>query len=133
MKTKLIVVLFLSLGIQAQAQLDLKKAASTATALGFDPAKIGKSIMDTLTPKLGLSGGTVSQVSGLVNQFLTNKSGFMNLAQSKPTEYKSKLEGEQKTLFDGLKSSLTPTQMTQFMGMKPAKADASNAISQLFY
>ena len=133
MKTKLIVAFFLCLAIQAKAQLDLKKAASTATALGFDPAKIGKSIMDTLTPKLGLSNAMTGQVSGLVNQFLTNKSGFMGLAQSKPAEYKTKLEGEQKTLFSGLKDTLNPAQYTQLMGMKPVKADASNAISQLFY
>ena len=127
------VVLFLGLGLSTYAQLDLKKASSTAAALGFDPAKIGKSIMDTLTPKLGLSSAVTSQVSGLVNQFLTNKAGFVGSAQSKPAEYKTKLEGEQKTLFSGLKGVLNPAQFTQLMGMKPAKADASNAISQLFY
>ena len=133
MKTILIVALLLCFVSPGYAQLDLKKATSTATALGFDPAKIGKSIMDTLTPKLGLSSAVTSQVSGLVNQFLTNKSGFVGSAQSKPAEYKTKLESEQKTLFSGLKNTLNPAQYTQFMGMKPAKADASNAISQLFY
>ena len=133
MKTILIVVLFLGLSLSTYAQLDLKKASSTAAALGFDPAKIGKSIMDTLTPKLGLSNAMTGQVSGLVNQFLTNKSGFMGLAQSKPAEYKTKLEGEQKTLFSGLKDTLNPAQYTQLMGMKPAKADATNSIGQLFY
>ena len=126
-------MILLFVGIQASAQLDLKSAASTASALGFDPAKVGKSIMDSLTPKLGLSKDVSTQVSGLVNKFLTNKSGFTGLAKSKPAEYQNKLDGEQKSLFSGLKSALNPAQLTQFMGMKPAKADATNAISQLFY
>lgn len=41
MKTIVIAVLFLGLGFQANAQLDINKAASTGTALGFNPAKIG--------------------------------------------------------------------------------------------
>ncbi len=132
---KKIIVLFvaLSMGLNAWAQLDLKKAASTASALGLDPAKAGKSIMDMLTPKLGLSGDQTSKVTSLVNTFLTNKSSFMGLMQSKPTEYKTKFAGEQKTLFDGLKGALKPEQYTQFLGLKPAQTDTANALGQLFY
>ncbi len=133
MKKIIVLILALSAGIQASAQLDLNKATSTASALGFDPVKIGKSIMGTLTPKLGLSTGQTSQVTGMMNTFLTNKSSFMGLLQSKPAEYNTKFAGEQKTLFDGLKGALKPEQFTQFLGLKPAKTDTTNALSQLFY
>jgi hypothetical protein len=99
----------------------------------MDPAKIGKSIMGTLTPKLGLSNEQTASVTGLVNTFLTNKSAFIGLAQSKPAEYKTKFATEQKTLFDGLKGALKQAQFTQFLGLKPAQTDTANAIGQLFY
>jgi len=133
MKKIIVFALLLGIAFTSKAQLDLKKATSTAAALGFDPAKIGKSIMGTLTPKLGLSGDQVSNVAGLINTFLTNKSSFVGQMQSKPAEYKTKFDAEQKTLLGGLKSALKPAQMTQFMGLKPAQTDTANALFHLFY
>ncbi len=115
------------------SQIDLKKAASAATALGFDPVKIGKSIMDQLIPKLGLNGDQIAKVASIINQFLVNKSSYAGLMQSEPSEYKTKFAADQKTLLNGLKGVLKPAQFTQFMGLKPKQADAANAISQLFY
>ncbi len=133
MKNIIILAIALALVTSAHAQIDLKKATATASALGFDPATVGKSIMDMLTPKLKLSSAQTTKVTSLVNTFLTNKSGYAGLAQSKPAEYKTKFAGEQKTLFDGLKGALKPEQFTQFMGLKPAQTDKANALGQLFY
>ncbi len=132
MKIVTFLVLLLA-GTGAFAQLDLKKAASAASTLGFDASKTGKSIMDSITPKLGLTGDQTTKVSGVVNQFLTNKSSYITTAQTKPAEYKTKLEAGQKTLFDGMKAQVTPAQFTKFLSLKPAQADAANSLTQLFY
>lgn len=133
MKQIILLIIILALGTNLNAQIDLNKAASTASAMGFDPAEIGKSIMSVLTPKLKLSTDQTTKVTGLVNTFLSNKSGYMGLAQSKPAEYKTKFAGEQKTLFDGLRGALKPEQYTQLLGLKPAQTDKANALGQLFY
>jgi hypothetical protein len=133
MKKILIVVLLLTSSPALFAQLDLKKATGVASALGMDPAAVGKSIMGSLTPKLGLSSDQTTKVASLVNTFLTNKSTFMGLMQSKPAEYKTKFATEQKTLMDGLKGTLNIAQLTKFTGLKPAQTDTTNALSQLFY
>ncbi|CAN5170010.1 hypothetical protein BH09BAC3_BH09BAC3_31520 [soil metagenome] len=127
------IVAFLLASITTYAQMDLKKVASTAAAAGFDPAKIGKGIMDSLTPKLGLSADQSNKVSGVVQQFLTKKSGFVAEAKTSPDSYKAKLATEQKTLFDGLKGNLKPEQYTKFLGLKPAQTDTANSLAQLFY
>ena len=124
---------FLLVTTGAVAQLDLKKATSTVSALGFDPTKTGKGIMDSLTPKLGLSGDQTTKVSGIVNQFLTNKSGYIATSKTKPAEYKTKLETEQTATFDKMKGALSPEQYTKFLGLKPAQTDTANALTQLFY
>jgi hypothetical protein len=126
-------LLFLLSTTIASAQLDLKKASSAASALGFDPAKTGKGIMDSLTPKLGLSSTQVTSVSGIVNQFLTNKSSYIATAKTKPAEYKTKFDAEQKTMLDKVKGAITPDQFTKFLGLKPAQTDTANALTQLFY
>lgn len=126
-------VLAILFSASAFAQIDLKKASGTATALGFDVNKMSQSIMSSLTNKVGLSSAQVTKVTPLVSQFLTNKSSFISIMQSKPAEYKTKFEAEQKTLFDGMKGQLTPAQYTQFLGLKPKQADAADAMSQLFF
>ena len=132
--TKIItILLFLLASTTTYAQLDLKKAAGTASSLGFDPAKIGKGIMDSLTPKLGLSSDQTTKVSGVVQQFLTKKSTFVAEAKTSPDTYKTKLATEQKPLLDGLKANLKPEQFTKFLGLKPAQTDTANSLSQLFY
>ncbi|NOT76078.1 MAG: hypothetical protein HOP08_14220 [Cyclobacteriaceae bacterium] len=126
-------LIFLLAGFTAFSQLDLKKATGAASTMGFDPTAIGKGVMESLTSKLGLSGDQTTKVSGLVNQFLTNKSSYIAKSQTKPTEYKSNLEAGQKTLFDGLKANLRPEQFTKLLSLKPATTDKANSLAQLFY
>jgi len=126
-------ILFLLVSSAAYAQLDLKKAAAVSSALGYDPAKIGKGAMDTLTPKLGLSADQATKVSGVIQKFLANKSSFVSESKTKPSSYKTKLEAEQKTLVDGMKSNLTPEQVGTYTGLKPSQTDTANSLYQLFY
>ena len=133
MKKIIMLAIVLTLGTNVNAQIDLKKASATASSLGFDAATVGKSVMDMLTPKLKLSAAQTTKVTSFVNTFLSNKSGYMGLAQSKPSEYNNKFAGEQKTLFNGLKGTLKPEQFTQFLALKPAQTDKANALGQLFY
>ena len=131
---KILVILIMVFSVNsAMAQLDLNKAKQAATSAGLDVNALTKNIMGTLTSKLKLGDTQISKVSDFVGKFLTNKSGFASLMQSKPTEYKTKLDGEQKTLFSGLKGILKPEQFTQFMNLKPKTNDATNALSQLFF
>jgi hypothetical protein len=113
-----------------QAQINVNKPAPV---VGFEPAVIGRSIMDGLTPALRLSGDQNSRVTILVGQFLTKKAEFVDQMQSEPEAYRKRFGGEQKTLFDGLKRTLKPSQFSQFMLMKPAEPDSNKPISQLFY
>ncbi|MBL7875677.1 MAG: hypothetical protein JNL53_08430 [Cyclobacteriaceae bacterium] len=133
MKKILLLLIILSAASASFAQIDLNKATAAAAPMGFDVNSLTKSIMGTLTGKLKLGEGQTTQVTNLLSKFLTNKSGFMGLMQSKPAEYKTKLEGEQKSLFSGLKGILKPEQFTQFMNLKPKTNDTTNNLSQLFY
>lgn len=131
---KILVILIMALSINhASAQLDLNKAKQAASNVGLDVNALTKNIMGILTSKLKLGDTQTSKVTDVVSKFLTNKSGFASLMQSKPAEYKTKLDGEQKTLFGGLKGILKPEQFTQFMNLKPKTNDATNALSQLFF
>jgi len=131
---KILVILIMAFSVNsAMAQLDLTKAKQAASAIGLDVNALTKNIMGALTSKLKLADTQTSKVTDLVSKFLTNKSGFASLMQSKPAEYKTKFDGEQKTLFSGLKGVLKPEQVTQFMNLKPNTNDATNALSQLFF
>ncbi len=131
---KTLVILMMAFSINsAMAQLDLNKAKQAASSVGLDVNALTKNIMSTLTSKLKLADTQTSKLTDLVGKFLTNKSGFASLMQSKPDEYKTKFDGEQKTLFSGLKGALKPEQFTQFMNLKPKTNDATNALSQLFF
>ena len=131
---KTLVILIMAFSVNnVMAQLDLNKAKQAATTAGMDVNALTKSIMGTLMSKLKLADNQTSKITDLVSKFLSNKSGFASLMQSKPAEYKTKFEGEQKTLFSGLKGLLKPEQYTQFTNLKPKTNDPANALSQLFY
>lgn len=115
------------------AQVDVNKPVITIPASGIDPSIAGRSIMDTLTPKLALSPDQTTKVTIFIGKFLTHKSDFMELKKSNPADYQAKFDDEQNALFNGLKGALKPEQLAQFMALKPAQFDSENAISHLFY
>jgi hypothetical protein len=130
MKKLLIAFCFVAFTVITYAQVDLKKPAAAA---GADVAQMGKGIVDMLTSKLSLTALQSPKVSSVVSTFLTAKSSIAPLLQSKPAEYKTKLTGAQTDLMSGMKGALNADQYTKLLSLKPAKADATNALSQLFF
>lgn len=130
MKKLLIAVCFIGFTGMTFAQVDLKKAAAAPAA---DVTQMGKGIVDMLTSKLNLTALQSPKVSSAVSTFLTAKSSIAPLLQSKPAEYKTKLAGAQTDLMSGMKGALNADQYTKLLSLKPAKADAANALSQLFF
>jgi hypothetical protein len=133
MKKLLIVACLISFAGITYAQVDLKKAAAVPTAAATDVSQVGKGIVEMLTSKLSLTALQSPKVAGVVSTFLTAKSTLAPLMKSKPAEYKTKLTTAQTDLTTGMKGALNPEQYTKFLGLKPAKADAANALSQLFF
>ena len=133
MKKIILLVITFSIAAHLQAQVDVNTPVVTPPASGLDPSIVGRSIMDTLTPKLAMNTDQTAKVTILVGKFLTHKSDFMELKKGNPAEYKSKFDDEQKTLFAGLKEALNSKQFTQLMTLKPSQFDSENAISHLFY
>ncbi len=130
MKKLLIAFCFVAFTGMAFAQVDLKKPAATASA---DVAQMGKGIVDMLTSKLSLTALQSPKVSSVVSTFLTAKSSIAPLLQSKPAEHKTKLAGAQTDLMSGMKGALNADQYAKLLSLKPTKADATNALSQLFF
>ena len=129
----LLLAMFLIVGLETQAQLDVNKPVVKTPISGLDPSITGRKVMDVLTPALKLDDNQNSKVTILVGQFLTHKSGFFDLSKSKPADYKAKFTDEQQVLFDGLKNALAPEQFKQLMDLKPPQSNTENSISHLFY
>jgi hypothetical protein len=128
-------VCFLSIAnTQAQSILDqAKKTAGSAQGSSFDVGSIASSIMSKLTPSLALNGTQQPKVQNLLTGFLKKKAALLPLQQSNPTAYTSKFGGLQTGIFSKLKTILTLSQYTKFLGLKPKTNDAANVLSQLFY
>jgi hypothetical protein len=128
-------VCFLSIAnTQAQSILDqAKKTAGNAQGSSFDVGSIASSIMSKLTPSLALNGTQQPKVQNLLTGFLKKKAALLPLQQSNPTAYTSKFGGLQTGIFSKLKTILTLSQYTKFLGLKPKTNDAANVLSQLFY
>lgn len=133
MKKIILLVITFSIVTHLQAQVDVNTPVVTTPASGLDPSIVGRSIMDTLIPKLAMNTDQTTKVTILVGKFLTHKSDFMELKKSNAAEYQIKFADEQKSLFTGLKEALNPKQFKQLMTLKPDQFDSENAISHLFY
>lgn len=119
---------------QAQSILDqAKKTAGSVQGQSFDASGIASSILSKLTPALSLNSTQQPKVQGLLTGFLKKKAAILPLQQSNPTDYTSKFGGLQKGVFSKLKTLLTLSQYTKFLGLKPKTNDATNVLSQLFY
>lgn len=130
MKNLMFVCFMLCVSTVSSAQLDRARAE---TGAGFDVKKITQNIMATITSKVGLSSAQVSAVTPLISQFLTKKSSIMPMAKTHSSDYKSRFEAEQKTLFDKLKGSISADQFKKFLDLKPDQASSTDPISQLFF
>lgn len=119
----------------SHAQSDLlKKVASGAAQSGaFDVKSITNSLMGQLIPQLNLTNAQQPGVQDALSGFLTQKAGILPLQQSNPASYTQKQAG----LFNQLKTKLggilVQQQMNKFLGLKPAKNDPANVLSQLFF
>lgn len=104
----------------------------TSASTGFDVKGIANSIMGKLGP-LALTAAQNPQVLSTVTDFLTKKSGILGLAKSAPTEYATKFAGLNSNLLGSLKTILTASQYTKFLGLKPKTNDVTNPLSHLFF
>jgi hypothetical protein len=127
------IVFLMLLAHGSLAQVDVNKPTRTLPPSGLDPSISGRTIMDKITPQLGLNGDQNTRVTILVGKFLTHKNEFIELRKNDPAAYKSRFEIEQKALFDGLKSVLSESQVRQLMALKPAQYEPEDGISHLFY
>ncbi len=130
MKRNILLLILVTLSLQIEAQINVNKPAPV---VGFEPSVIGRNIMDNLTPALQLTNDQSARVTILVGQFLTKKATFIDSMQTDPDGYRSKFGELQKTFMNGMKNTLNPTQMSQFMLLKPSTPDTTKSISQLFY
>ena len=115
---------------------DLKKApvAATATkAAKFDPNTALTGVMSKLTPALTLTDKQQPLVQEAIKGYLTQKANIVPLQSVNLNGYNEK----QRSYFNSLKSKLTgillQNQMNKFMGLKPAKPDPANVLTQLFF
>jgi len=121
--------------VNAQNPLDKVKAQvpAAATNAGFNVKSIASGIMSKLGPSLALSAIQKPKVLSTVTDFLNKKSGILGLATSDKAQYAAKLAGLNTGLLDKMKGILTASQYTQFLGLKPKAASATNPLSQLFF
>lgn len=117
----------------AQAQGILKKAGAAATNSTFDVKSLTTGIMNQLTPSLSLTDKQKPGVTDAISTFLTNKSGILSLKGTDPKGYETKQNGLLNTLKSSLGKILLQQQMNKFLGLKPAKNDPKNILSNLFY
>lgn len=118
--------------IQAQSVLD--KAKQVAQVLPIkDVGATSNGILSLLKTKLALSDSQSPKIGSLLTDFLQSKSGILNLASSKPAEYKSKFSAIQDKLMKGIKAVTTVAQYSKLLGLKPKAPSSSNLLSHLFF
>lgn len=141
MKRKIFIVgMALGLAFGSYAQISTSalkasasKAATVAKTAGIDVNSLTGDILTKLTTSLALTDVQKPKVSSVVTDFLKEKSGIMSLATTDKTKYASRFAELTAKYFPKIKAALTAAQYTKFLGLKPDKNVASNALSQLFY
>jgi 23S rRNA U2552 (ribose-2'-O)-methylase RlmE/FtsJ len=141
MKRKFFILsMSLGLAVGSYAQIStsaLKGAATKATTVakssGIDVNSMSGDILSKLTSSLALTNVQKPKVSTIVTDFLKEKSGIMSLATTDKAAYSSKFATLTAKYFPKIKAAITAAQYTKFLGLKPEKSVASNALSQLFY
>lgn len=136
MKRLLLMLSLLSIAFvkQADSQDVLNKATQALSVLPIgNVGETATGILGVLKPKLGLNETQSPKVLDLVSTFLTSKSEIIPLAKSNAAGYTSKFTGIKEKLFSGLKTALTVAQYKNLLSSKPAKNDAGNLLSHLFF
>jgi len=125
----------------SQSMLDKVKASvssKTVSSPSMVPSlgnlsSAGTAIMSKLSSSLSLSSQQKPIVSTAVMGFLKQKAGIMPLAGTDKTSYAGKFSALQGGLFNKLKTTLSGSQYTKFLGLKPPTPSAKNALSGLFF
>lgn len=140
MKSLLLLVVVITLGVNLNAQITLPKTGPTALTKDFvkppaigDIGKTTSGIMGMLG-SLGLSDAQKPKLSDAISGFLGQKKGILGLASSNPADYLKKFNPMQKGLFDNMKGIMGATMFSKFLGMKPSgKNISTNLLSNLFF
>lgn len=98
-----------------------------------DLGKTTTGIVNELTSQLGLGAAQKPALTDAVGGFLKEKSSFMDLAGSNPTNYLSKFNPLQKGLFGKLKTIMGAAKFASFLKLKPKGSGAGNVLSNLFF
>ncbi|CAL1516555.1 hypothetical protein [Chitinophaga sp. MM2321] len=91
------------------------------------------SILSKLDKSLFLTDKQKPKLLPIISRYLQQKIALQPLQHSNETAYKTKVNSMQHGLQTKLKALLTPTQYTEFMGLKPKTYDETNVLSQLYY
>jgi hypothetical protein len=121
----------------AQVKLPASVPASASSfikppAIG-DLGKTTTGIVSELTSQLGLGATEKPALTDAVGSFLKDKSSFMDLAGTNPTNYLSKFNPLQKGLFSKLKTIMGAAKFASFLKLKPKGSGAGNVLSNLFF
>ena len=136
-RTLVIVGCLLGLNQLSFGQLDaIKKApatVSTTKAPAFDAGSAVTNVMGKLTPALTLTTKQQPLVQEALKGYFTQKANIIPMQAINAAGYNEK----QRSYFASLKSKLAgillQNQMNKFLGLKPAKPDPANVLTQLFF
>lgn len=134
-KLLLLGFILVSLQLTGFAQLDaLKKAGGVAAASSkLDVASAVSGVMGKLTPALALTEKQQSPVQEAIKGYFTQKANILPMQASSPDGYNEKQRSYFGALQKKLGAILLQNQMNKFLGLKPAKPDPKNVLSQLFF
>ncbi|QJB35275.1 hypothetical protein HF324_29790 [Chitinophaga oryzae] len=91
------------------------------------------SIVSKLDKSLRLTDKQKPRLLTIVAAYLQQKVNIQPLQQTNSKAYATKLNSMQNGLHNKLKALLTPSQYTEFTGLKPKTFDETNVLSQLYY
>jgi hypothetical protein len=140
MKSLLMFVLIIMLGLHGNAQITLPKTDPTSLVNDFvkppaigDIGKTTSGIMGMLGG-LGLTDAQKPKLTDAISGFLGQKKGILGLAGKNPADYLAKFNPLQKGLFDKMKGIMGATAFSKFLGMKPSGNNiGTNLLSNLFF
>lgn len=139
MKKMIFCLLTVTLFHFSNAQVKLPASVPSGVSDFIKPPAIGDlgktttGIVNELTSQLGLGATQKPALTDAVGGFLKEKSGFMDLAGTNPTNYLSKFNPLQKGLFGKLKTIMGAAKFASFLKLKPKGSGAGNVLSNLFF
>lgn len=136
-RTIVITACLCAISLISFGQLDVVKkkptAISTSKAPAFDAASAVKNVMGKLTPALTLTDKQQPLVQEALKGYFTQKANIIPMQALNAGAYNEK----QRSYFAALKTKLggilLQNQMNKLLGLKPAKPDPANVLTQLFF